>query len=186
MSERHPHSIPGWITYITKNGVSDRPFPTDDSDLLNPETYADPLDTKPERSALASIIAIRAYQRAKKHILSQGSILSQPTVDSIQRAEPSYGKQFQLFLEKSTQIGLAFDDSMEEALEQDEKFILEHQVHPAASVYFRLKTIVDPHIPEQGLRSSVFRNVYGGVGALPGNMEPLMRHLAELYLKKHK
>src|SRR5438067_1025086 len=99
MIERYPHSIPGWITYIKQNGVSDRPFPEDDSDLINPDTYADPLDTKPERSALASIIAIRAYQRAKKNMLSKGTILSQPTLDSIERQEPSYSKQMQMFLE---------------------------------------------------------------------------------------
>src|SRR4029079_3847128 len=129
---------------------------------------------------------IRAYQRAKKHIVSQEDILSQPTLDSIQRDEPSYGRQFYALLEKSVRIGIAFDTSMEEALQEDEKCILAHQDHPAASVYFRLKKIVDPHIPEQVLRSSVFLNVYSGVGALPGTMEPLARHLAEMYLKKHK
>ena len=185
MIERYPHSIAGWITYIRQHGVSDRPFPDDDSDLINPDSYADPLDTKPERAALASIIAIRAYQRARKHMLSEANILSQPAIDSIQHLI-SYSEQLQVLLEKSWKIGMAFDTSMEEGLREDEKFILAHKDHPAASVYSRLKSIVDPHIPEKELRSSVFHNVYSGVGALPGNMEPLMRHAGRLYRKKHK
>jgi hypothetical protein len=187
MIERYPHSIPGWITYIKQNGVSDRPFPEDDSDLINPDIYADPLDTKPERSALASIIAIRAYQRAKKQMLSKANILSQPTIDSIQDLI-SYSEQIQVFSEKSYKIGMAFDTSMYESLREDEQFILAHNDHPAASVYFRLKNIVDPHyfdFPNEA-RSSVFRDVYGGVGALPGNMEPLMDRVSQTYLKKHK
>ena len=187
MIQRYPHSIPAWITYIKEHGVSDRPFPEDDSDLINPDVYADPLDTKPERSALASIIAIRAYQRARKQMLSKGNVLSRPTIDSIQYLI-TYSEQIQVFVEKSRKIGMAFDTSMYEALREDETFILANKDHPAASVYLRLKDIADPHyfdFPEE-VRSSVFRDVYGGVGALPGTMEPLMEHVGKAYLKKHR
>src|SRR5262245_45138236 len=100
MTDKYPHSIPGWIAYIKKSGVSDRPFPVDDTDLIN-HFYADPLDTKPERAALASIIAIRAYQRAKKRMLSQSSILSQPAIDRIAREAHSYREQIHVFREKA-------------------------------------------------------------------------------------
>lgn len=186
MSDRYPHSIPGWITYLKEHGVSDRAFPENDSDLINPATYADPLDAKPERAALASIIAIRAYQRARRNILSQADILSQPAIDVIEHQGLPYSEQVQAFLEKSWKIGMAFDTGMEDALGADEQFILAHRDHPAAGVYFRLKSIVDPHIPENERRSSVFHNVYSGVGALPGTMEPLIGHVRRTYFKKHK
>jgi hypothetical protein len=121
-------------------------------------------------------------------MLSKAHILSQPTIDSIQHQELSYSEQVQVLLEKSWRIGRAFDTSMYEALQEDEKSILANKDHPAASVYLRLKSIVDPHyfdFPDE-VRSSVFRVVYGGVGALPGNMEPLIRHVSKVYRRKHK
>ena len=64
-SEQYPTSVHGWLLHMGREGVSNRPFALDGSDLIDPLKYHDVLDTKPERAALARDVYEVAYRVAQ-------------------------------------------------------------------------------------------------------------------------
>lgn len=187
---QYPHSVPGWLNYITQFGVSNRPFAEDGTDLLDSDNYPDLLDTKPERAALAAILAVRGYQRAKKYVREERKFPAKIPSFLIAHIPIPKTQRIGLLALKSAFIGSAFTSAMQKGLIEDETHLQSLPPDlPAPSVYHRMEDILSPHrdaifgyarakamgrqINED--QSLVLLDVYGGVGALPTNIELLLQ-----------
>lgn len=183
----YPHTSYDWLEYMANNGVSDRPFDEDFTDLLDPEGYPDPLDTKPERAALASVFCVRAYQRAKKVILANLE-LTKPSFADITNFVASQTERLQVLQLKNKHINSSFASTMLEAIEEDEEHLRTlPDDAPAASAYHRLENILD--VGGESYREKIlapgtqdrFRDsslivlyIYAGVAAFPRAMDNLL------------
>lgn len=196
--EQYPRSIRGWLGFINENGVSSRPFPTEPSDLVNPATYPDPLNIKAERAALAGIFAVRAWQIAKPQLQAARSFLEQPSIEAIIRTYPeSRADQASALRKKHEQLELGFNTIFAVSILEDREYLLKGAARPGIiEAYCRLESIVDPQIKhlqsmrgesaEPFDRSSVFADIYGGLAALPLNVEALIGNIYQLYWDKCK
>lgn len=198
-SEQHPHSVHDWLTQIKMEGVSRRPFAVDGSDLIDPAGYPDPLDTKPERAALAAILSVRAYQRARKSMTSVRDQFEVPALHDITYALFPPEEKVMILNNKNLQICSLFEKAMVDGILDDEAHLTSlSDNHLAASAYHRLASILEPH--EQFIRrgyenshlkaqlphpSLPFLDVYGGVNALPLSMNNLYRLSVEKYYEEH-
>lgn len=190
--EQFPKTVRGWIEKINTQGVSNRPVPNR-SDLVDPN-YRDPEGIKEERTVLSGIICIRAYQRAKRLLLTDEATFSSPRCKDIPKPQEIP------LLEKSIGIGKVFTQAMAICLLEDEKRVKANPAHPANSIYQRLEYLWEPVVryisPESdpffqmGERDQLFRNpspafreVMTGVLPLNNNIRTL---LLGIYLDYHQ
>ena len=173
-------------------GVSDRPYPEDHTDLLSYD-YVDPLEIKDERAALAGILSVRGYQNAKETLLGLRDKLSEPRLEYFGNLPlPS---QHMLLQSKAVNIGRTFTRAMLLGLVRDEGILESNPDHPATQVFNRLNQILSPFEKDirMGLEyksptgetitpSSAVHDVYGGVESLPTNIIALLK-CAEFFHK---
>ncbi len=191
--EHTPSSVSGWLKEIRINGVSSRPFPLDQSDLRSPGFYGDPMEIKPERTALTAIVSIRAYSEARKVMKARRARLEIPSIAEIKQSDNPYVD----LIAKSDGIGKAFTVALVDSLLLDELKIKSLPADIVSNVYSRLEDILKPHrehFPrDMEIKntdriiqnpSAAFCDVYVGWEALNTNISALLRNSTLLYYKQ--
>jgi hypothetical protein len=185
-----PTSPRRWLLHMRAHGVSTRPYDRQNSDRVD-LNYPDPLDIKPERSAIASIFATRAYMWARNSIQKQALYLSEPSSTTLTSAEDVQSK--------FVRIGTAFVNAMSQGLKRDEKQILQRpDDDPIKKDYRRLEDLLSPardavkpgDLTDESFfggkqiynrNNMVYNEIFGGVEPLPSNIFFLIGHTFDNY-----